>query len=80
MYRQAKGLVRNVQMERGGARAFARHPGRRSALFVWHGAEERGLLGSRWHAGHPVVPRASIVAVINADMLPMEFTTFADTL
>lgn len=29
------------------ARAFTRQPGRRSALFVWHGAEERGLLGSR---------------------------------
>ena len=53
----------------GIGRAFARHPGRRSALFVWHGAEERGLLGSRWHAAHPVVPRTSIVAVINADMI-----------
>ena len=50
-------------------RAFARRPGRRSALFVWHGAEERGLLGSRWHAAHPVVPRDRIVAVLNADMI-----------
>jgi len=50
-------------------RAFARAPGRRTALFVWHGAEERGLLGSRWHAAHPTVPRASIAAVLNADML-----------
>jgi len=50
-------------------RAFARAPGRRSALFVWHGAEERGLLGSRWHAERPVVPRESIVAVLNGDML-----------
>jgi hypothetical protein len=50
-------------------RAFARHPGRRSALFVWHGAEERGLLGSRWHAWHPTVPRDQIVAVLNADMI-----------
>jgi hypothetical protein len=50
-------------------RAFARHPGRRSALFVWHGAEERGLLGSRWHAWHPVVPRDQIVAVLNGDMI-----------
>lgn len=24
---------------------------------IWNGAEERGLLGSRWHAAHPVVPR-----------------------
>ncbi|MGE0439718.1 MAG: M28 family peptidase [Gemmatimonadales bacterium] len=51
------------------ARAFAVRPGRRSALFVWHGAEERGLLGSVWHAAHPVVPRQSIVAVLNADMI-----------
>jgi Zn-dependent M28 family amino/carboxypeptidase len=52
----------------GIARAFARQPGRRSALFVWHGAEERGLLGSRWHADRPVVPREAIVAVLNGDM------------
>lgn len=50
-------------------RAFAAQPGRRSALFVWHGAEERGLLGSNYHADHPVVPRESIVAVLNADMI-----------
>lgn len=50
-------------------RAFAAQPGRRSALFVWHGAEERGLLGSRYHAENPVVPRNSIVAVLNADMI-----------
>lgn len=50
-------------------RAFVRAPGRRSALFVWHGAEERGLLGSRWYSARPTVPRASIVAVLNADMI-----------
>jgi Zn-dependent M28 family amino/carboxypeptidase len=51
------------------ARAWKRQPGRRSALFVFHGAEERGLLGSRYHAAHPVVPLARIVAVLNGDML-----------
>ena len=51
------------------ARAFAKKPARRSALFVWHGAEERGLLGSRWHALHPMVPRGQIVAVLNAEMM-----------
>jgi hypothetical protein len=50
-------------------RLFARRPGRRSLLVVWHGAEERGLLGSRWHASRPTVDRQSIVAVLNADML-----------
>lgn len=51
------------------ARAFVQRPGRRSALFVWHGAEEKGLFGSRWHAAHPMVPKQSIVAVLNADMI-----------
>jgi hypothetical protein len=51
------------------ARAFAKQPGKRSVLFVYHGAEERGLLGSRYHAAHPVVPLASIVAVLNGDMI-----------
>jgi Zn-dependent M28 family amino/carboxypeptidase len=51
------------------ARAWKRQPARRSALFVFHGAEERGLLGSRYHAAHPVVPLAKIVAVLNGDML-----------
>ena len=51
------------------ARAFKKQPSKRSVLFVYHGAEERGLLGSRWHAAHPVVPLASIVAVLNGDMI-----------
>ncbi len=51
------------------ARAFRKQPGRRSALFIFHGAEERGLLGSRYHVAHPVVPLASIAAVINGDMV-----------
>ena len=51
------------------ARAFKKQPGKRSALFVWHGAEERGLLGSKWYSAHPTVPKTSIVAVLNADMI-----------
>ena len=51
------------------ARAMVRQPPRRSVLFVYHGAEERGLLGSRWHAANPVVPLARIVAVLNGDMI-----------
>jgi len=50
-------------------RAFAAKPGKRSALFVWHGAEERGLMGSRWYVKHPKVPLASIVACLNGDMM-----------
>jgi hypothetical protein len=51
------------------ARAFVKAPGKRSVLFVYHGAEERGLLGSRYHAAHPVVPIDRIVAVLNGDMI-----------
>jgi hypothetical protein len=42
---------------------------RRSILFVWHTAEELGLLGSRWFTDHPTVPRDSIVAQLNIDMI-----------
>ena len=51
------------------ARAFVRQPARRSILIVFHGAEEKGLLGSRYHAAHPVVPLSRIVAVLNGDMI-----------
>ena len=51
------------------ARAYQKQPSKRSILFVFHGAEERGLLGSRWHASHPVVPKEKIVAVLNGDMI-----------
>ena len=53
----------------GIARAWKRQPSKRSALFIFHGAEERGLLGSRYHVAHPVVPLEKMVAVLNGDML-----------
>lgn len=55
------------------AERFVRAPAaerpRRSVLFVWHTAEEKGLLGSRSFADHPTVPRESIVAQLNIDMI-----------
>ncbi|MBC3541351.1 M28 family metallopeptidase [Rufibacter sediminis] len=51
------------------ARAWKQNPGQRSALFVWHGAEERGLLGSRWYAENPTVKKEALVAVLNGDMI-----------
>lgn len=51
------------------ARAFVKHPAPRPILFVWHGSEERGLLGSRWYVGHPTVPQSQIIAVLNGDMI-----------
>jgi Zn-dependent M28 family amino/carboxypeptidase len=45
---------------------------RRSILFVAVTGEEKGLLGSRWFARSPTVPRRSIVADLNYDMaLPL---------
>jgi hypothetical protein len=40
----------------------------RSVLFVFVTAEEKGLLGSRYFASHPTVPKNSLVADINTDM------------
>ncbi len=51
------------------ARAFIKNPAKRSVLFVIHGAEERGLLGSRYYSSHPTVPINSIIAVLNGDMI-----------
>ena len=53
------------------AEAIAMSPDkpRRSILFVWHTAEERGLLGSKWFTDHPTVPRDSIVTQINIDQI-----------
>ncbi len=48
--------------------ALKRKP-RRSLLFVWHTAEEKGLLGSRYFTDHPTVPRDSVVAQLNMDMV-----------
>jgi hypothetical protein len=41
---------------------------KRSLLFVFVTAEEKGLLGSRYFAAYPTVPIRSIVADINTDM------------
>lgn len=42
---------------------------KRSTLFVWHVGEEKGLLGSAYYTDHPTVPRDSIVAQLNIDMV-----------
>jgi hypothetical protein len=52
------------------AQAFAARPRpKRSLLFVWHVAEEEGLYGSEYYTDHPTVPRESIVAQLNIDMI-----------
>jgi hypothetical protein len=53
------------------AEAFAtsKQKPKRSILFVWHMGEEEGMLGSRFFTDHPTVPRDSIVAQLNVDMI-----------
>src|SRR5271157_2477685 len=41
---------------------------KRSVLFLFVTAEEKGLLGSKYFAANPTVPKGSIVADINTDM------------
>jgi hypothetical protein len=48
--------------------AMKKHP-KRSVIFVWHVGEEKGLLGSAYFTDHPTVPRDSIVAQLNMDMV-----------
>jgi Zn-dependent M28 family amino/carboxypeptidase len=52
------------------ARAFsaAKIRPKRSILFLVFTAEEKGLLGSRYYAGHPTVPESEIRADLNLDM------------
>jgi putative aminopeptidase FrvX len=42
---------------------------KRSVLFVWHTGEELGLFGSQYFTDNPTVPRDSIVAQLNMDMV-----------
>ncbi len=59
------------------ARAFVKYPPKRSVLFVIHGAEERGLFGSKYFSSHPTVPVDDIVAVLNGDMIGRNSTDSA---
>ena len=49
--------------------ATAKQKPKRSILFVWHTGEEAGLYGSEHFTDHPTVPRDSIVAQLNMDMV-----------
>ena len=51
------------------AKSLKNNPPRRSVLFVWHTAEEKGLFGSQYFTNNPTVPIDSIVAHVNLDMV-----------
>ena len=49
------------------ARAAAAAPPKRSMMFVFTAAEEKGLLGARWFARNPPAPAGRLAAVVNLD-------------
>ena len=53
------------------AEAFAKGPvkPKRSLIFIWQTGEEKGLWGSQYWTNHPTVPRDSVVADLNLDMV-----------
>ncbi len=49
------------------AKAFTKAPSKRSILFLAVTAEEKGLLGARYYAAHPLYPLNKTLANINMD-------------
>lgn len=46
---------------------------KRSVIFIWQTGEESGMIGSGFFVDHPTVPRDSIVAAVNMDMVGRGF-------
>lgn len=63
----ASGTVGMLAMAEALAKS-AKRP-KRSILFVWHTAEEIGLLGSEYFIKYPTVPLDKIIAQLNVDMI-----------
>ena len=53
------------------AEAFAKSSTKpkRSIIFIWHTGEEMGMFGSGYFTQNPTVPRDSIMATLNIDMI-----------
>ena len=62
------------------AEAFMNFPKKlkRSVVFAWMTAEEKGLFGSKYYASHPVFPLEKTIVCINLDMVG-RVKTHADT-
>ena len=48
---------------------------KRSVIFIWQTGEESGMIGSGYFVDHPTVPRDSIVAAVNMDMVGRGFAS-----
>jgi hypothetical protein len=65
-------IARSLQAAREATTGGGGGGPRRSVLFLALCGEEKGLLGSRYFAAHPTVPRGALVADLNVDMfLPL---------
>lgn len=57
------------------AKYFAKHPTKRSILFITFSAEEMGLMGSKYFALHPPIPLKQIIYDLNIDNASYNDTT-----
>ena len=62
------------------AKNISLHPTKRSAIFLFFTAEEKGLLGSKWYVDHPVVPMENHVFCFNIDNAGYNNTEVATTI
>ena len=58
-----------AMLEIAEAMAAAPQKPKRSTLFIWHVAEELGLIGANHFTRNPTVPRDSIITALNIDMI-----------
>ncbi|AMV36925.1 M28 family metallopeptidase [Planctomyces sp. SH-PL62] len=63
----ASGVATVLEIARGYTKLAP--PTRRSALFLFVTAEEKGLLGSKYYASHPLYPLEKTLANINIDVV-----------
>jgi Zn-dependent M28 family amino/carboxypeptidase len=63
----ASGVADGLAMARAAAALPPARRPRRSLLFLFVTAEESGLLGSAYFAGHPPVPTSALIADLNID-------------
>jgi Zn-dependent M28 family amino/carboxypeptidase len=58
------------------SRALAKHPAKRTVLFVFYTGEELNLKGSRWIVDHLPVPAAQVLININLEQVGSKNRSF----
>jgi hypothetical protein len=80
IYNGARDNAIGVAAVLGAARYFAQHPPKRSILFIAYTGEEIGLRGSRYFAGHPLIPLKQLVYNLNIDNASYNDTTIVSVI